>query len=254
MSVAVPVRSPDGAALMLKVLDVTAARAEATALRAFPEHASVRCLAHADGLGALLLERLAGPSLLGRSIDEQIVVQAGLARALAVPDPGGLPRLADGQAEHLDRLLGQVPDLLARRVVATAAEAIGDLDSSPVTTLTHGDLHPANVLQDGSARWRAIDPDARVGTVAHESHTVVVDRSRLDELAGRGRAGATELRRRLVLFSDIAGVDTDLATRLCQARAVVSALFEAGRGDRRLASGLGWVAETLAGTPATSEK
>ncbi len=89
ISVVVPVRSSGGAALMLKLLDRHAAAREAIALRAFPPAASVRCVDHAEDLGALLLERLTSESLatnIGHA-DELTVIQAQLARQLAVPEP-----------------------------------------------------------------------------------------------------------------------------------------------------------------------
>src|SRR4051794_36376666 len=94
MSVVVPVQSTGGP-LMLKILDPDAAAREATALRTFPSTASVTCFEYAEDLGALLLERLSAESLTGAGIDDQITVQAELARRLAVPDPGGVQRLSD---------------------------------------------------------------------------------------------------------------------------------------------------------------
>ncbi len=101
------------------------------------------------------------------------------------------------------------------------------------TVVTHLDL-------DG--RWRALDPAPRVGTIAYESHTVVVERDRLGELIA---AGPRELLRRLELFADVAGVPPGLAAGLCQARAVTSAVHEAIEGNAALASQLVWMAESL---------
>lgn len=72
-----------------------------------------------------------------------------------------------------------------------------------------------------------LDPAPRVGTIAYESHTVIVERDRLRELI---TAEPRELQRRLELFADVAAVPMDLVTRLCQARAVSSALHEAIEG------------------------
>lgn len=247
MSVVVPVTSADGSELMLKLLNTDAATREALALRAFPPSASVRCFDHAPDLGALLLERLTSRSLAEASTDEQITVQARLARKLAVPAPAGIERLADdGIDDHLDNLTRDCPDLLNPRLTDAAREATRDLGKDSTARLTHGDLHSANVHQDHHGHWRVLDPNPRVGTIAFESHTVVVERPRLGEVI---RAGGRELRRRLALFSEVADVDRSLAERLCQARAVMSALYEQTRGNGRLAGELRWMAEML--TPST---
>lgn len=247
MSVVVPVRSADGTPLMIKVLEIEAAEREALALRAFPASASVRCFEHAEDLGALLLERLSSTSLSGRPVDEQITVQAELARRLAVPAPEGIPRLADVDhtIEHLDGLVRDSPGVVDDRVVDAAREAIGDLGQDSTDTLTHGDLHTINVHQDQAGRWRALDPSPWVGTIAHESHTVVVERPRLGELIA---AGEPELRRRLALFAEVAEVGRNLSARLCQARAVMSALAEHRRGATEVAADLRRMAELI--TPA----
>lgn len=244
MSVVVPVRSVDGVPLMLKLLGPEAAAREAIALDAFRSSASVRCHALAADLGALLLERLTPESLTGADIDEQIAVQAGLARQLAVPDPGGVPRLCDNGdwLDQLESMLRQRPRLLTDRAVDAAREMITDLSHDRTANLTHGDLHSSNVGKDSAGRWRALDPNPRVGTVAFESHTIIVERPRLQELR---RAGPDELRRRLDIFSEEAGVEPALSRRLCQARAVSSALYEHGRGNVAIADGLHWMAEAL---------
>lgn len=128
------------------------------------------------------------------------------------------------------------------RALDVARETIADLGHEATTTLTHGDLHPGNVHQDTTGHWRALDPDPRVGTIAYESHTVIVERSQLGRLSS---AGADELHRRLELFSDIAGVELRWSERLCQARAVSSALYEHAR-DVPLAEQLCWMSELLA--------
>lgn len=244
MSTVIPVRCSDGSALMLKLLDPEAATREAAALRSFPASASVRCFDHATDLGALLLERLTSTSLATVPIDEQITVQAGLARALAVPAPDGIERLCDVEAwaAHLAELVRDCPGFLNARVVDAAYETIRGLATEATTTLTHGDLHPRNVHKDHAGHWRVIDPNPRVGTIAHESHTVIVERPRLAELVA---AGTSELRRRLALFAEVAQVDHGLAVRLCQVRATMSALYGQPRGDTRLAAGLRWMAESL---------
>lgn len=243
MSVVVPVRAAGGAALMVKVLEPAFAAREATALRAFPAAASVCCFDHDEELGALLLERLTARSLAGADPEELITVQAGLARRLAVPDPGGIDRLADtaGWLDHLDGLLRPRPRLLTDRAVDQARDAISDLADDPTDTLTHGDLHAINVHRDGDGRWRALDPNPRIGTIAYESHTVIVERDRLPALI---RAGAGELRRRLARFAEVSGADRGLAERLCQARAVSSALAEHPRRPD-LGDQLRWMAEAL---------
>jgi streptomycin 6-kinase len=248
MSVVVPVRPSDGSQLMLKLLDLDGATREALALRAFPPSASVRCIDHAVDLGALLLERLTPVSLAGAPVDEQIIVQARLARSLAVPAPWQIGRLSGTRlADHLNDLLCGAPDLLDGRVIDAARESLLDVASDDTATLTHGDLHTINVHKDDSGHWRVLDPNPHVGTIAFESHTVIVERSRLDEVI---RAGGRELRRRLALFADVAEVDQGSAERFCQSRAVMSAPHEQARGAFRLAGDLRWMAEAL--TPPAS--
>lgn len=239
-----PVRDADGRPLMLKLLAPAAARLEAIALHAFPASASVRCVDHDDDLGALLLERLTATSLAGADPDLMITVQAELARSLAVADPGGgIGRLSDtsGWLDHLDGLLRNQPRLLPARTVGAAREAIADLAHDPTGTVTHGDLHTINVHRDGEGRWRSLDPSPLIGTIAYESHTVIVERPQLGELV---TAGPVELRRRLALFAEVAGVDRELATRLCQARAVSSALHARHTGGR-WTDELCWMSRTL---------
>lgn len=243
MSRVIPVRSAQGAALMLKAIPPQSARLEMRGLRAFPPAASVRCIDHLDDLGLLLLERLTPESLIGRPVDTQITIQAGLARALAVPDPGGIPSLADGLADHLGKLVMRAPGLLKERVITAAADTAHLLADRPEPTLTHGDLHAANVHRDVNGMWRALDPTPQVGTIAHEGHTIVVERSRLGDLIADG--GGRELRRRPDVFADVADVEPDLVVAVCQMRATLSALHEAGKGNRELASQLQWMAVTL---------
>ncbi|QDP97637.1 hypothetical protein FOE78_18510 [Microlunatus elymi] len=246
MSSVIPVVSADGSSLMVKVLEVGPAKAEAIALRAFPPVAAVRCFDHAEDLGALLLERLTATSLSGVPADQSITVQARLARQLAVPDPDGISRLADADLTgHLRRLLRQCPSFLSHRSVAAARNTLDDLPQEPTTSLTHGDLHALNVHQDTDGNWRALDPSPLVGTIAFESHTVIVERDRLRDVI---EAGTAEVHRRLALFAEVAEVDPELSERLCQARAVLSALYEQGRGNTGLGDGLRWMAEAL--TPA----
>lgn len=248
MSEVLPVRRGDQE-LMLKVLPRSAAALEALALRAFPASASVRCLDHDDGLGALLLERLTPVSLAGAPPDRSITVQAELARSLAVPDSSrmsdgvSIERLgSDGWLAHLDVLLHRGPSLLSGRSIERAREAIAALAEDPTGTMTHGDLHSRNVHRDRDGRWRVLDPAPCIGTIAYESHTVVVERDRLGELI---TAGPRELLRRLELFADVADVSPALAAGLCQARAVTSAVHEAIEGHALLATQLAWMAESL---------
>lgn len=248
MSEVLPVRRGDQE-LMLKLLPPPAAACEALALRAFPTSASVRCLDHHDELGALLLERLTSDSLAGVTSDRSIAIQADLARRLAVTDPSRtndavqIERLAsDGWLFHLEDLRRRSPRVLSDRSVDAAREVITNLAYDSTATLTHGDLHSRNVHRDRDGNWRALDPAPRVGTIAYESHTVIVERDRLGELI---TAGPRELRRRLELFADVAAVPMDLVTRLCQARAVSSALYEAIEGNGVLAAELAWMAELL---------
>ncbi|MBT8162604.1 MULTISPECIES: aminoglycoside phosphotransferase family protein [Arthrobacter] len=248
MSEVLPVRRGDQE-LMLKLLPRAEAAREALALQAFPPSVSVRYLDHHDELGALLLERLTSDSLAGMPPDRSITIQADLARRLAVPDPSRkkdaiqIERLAsDGWLVHLEGLLHRAPRVVSERAIGAALEAITDLGTDPATTLTHGDLHSRNVHRDRDGFWRVIDPAPRVGTIAYESHTVIVERDRLGELIADG---PRELRRRLEHFSDVAAVPLDLAERLCQARAVSSALHEAIEGNAGLAAELAWMAESL---------
>jgi streptomycin 6-kinase len=250
MSVVVPVRRSDER-LMLKLLPSDAAVREALALSLFPRSASVVCLDHHADLGALLLERLTPESLVGADIDRSITIQADLARRLAVPAPpvpGDAVRIerlaADGWRRHLDDLHRARPSMLPNRVIDFAREVVAEFSEDRTTSLTHGDLHSHNVHRDRAGNWRALDPAPRIGTIAYESHTVIVERVRFGELIA---GGERELRRRLTLFGEVAGVSPDAAARLCQARAVSSALYEAQQGHEALAAELAWMAEALTG-------
>lgn len=90
--------------------------------------------------------------------------------------------------------------------------------------MLHGDLHFGNILRShGREPWLTIDPKGRSGPLAWDAFTVIA--GRLEELQQHGDIshGVSDRVRR---FSAAAGIDPDLASACCQARAVSSYLYQ----------------------------
>jgi len=169
------VRTADGrpAVLKLGAAEPGHLADEATALRLFAGHGSVRLLRSDAERGALLLEQARPGEPLGTLVpardEEATAVLVGTLRALHRPAPAScsLPRVIE-QAGALRRHLrsdGLVPARLAGRALALFEELCGDAEASVVL---HGDLHHDNVVRAERAEWLAIDPHGAVGDPAYD--------------------------------------------------------------------------------------
>lgn len=162
-----------------------------------------------DGL-TLLLQRLAPATLLDeRTYEEQLVIAGELVRRLhaAGPPPAALPSI-DEYAEPY------------RRAGDTELEDL--LDSAGAPVAVHADLHGGNVLRDGD-RWVAIDPKGVAGDPHLDVWLLVCPQAPpLPE-----HDPVAELRRRIAVYCDAAGLDAGRATRWVRAIARAEALLMA---------------------------
>ncbi|MFC7621192.1 aminoglycoside phosphotransferase family protein [Microlunatus sp. GCM10028923] len=225
VAVVIPVRSPYGPAV-IKISPPHPGNAdEHRALRLWNGSGAVR-LHDCDASGfALLLERVTDRTL-DVDVDEAVAIGGELSARLAVPAPAGIKRLADTTEEweqqlHDDHRSAGVE--LPARVFDAAVETVRDLGRDRTATMLHGDLHEGNILH-AERGWVVIDPKGMSGTAAYDALTVCVYRLPASELVA-------ELRRRIMIFSEAAGVDPDLSRRCVQARAVTGLLWDLDRGD-----------------------
>ncbi|HEX7352422.1 aminoglycoside phosphotransferase family protein [Brachybacterium sp.] len=232
-SIVLPVRTADGDPAVLKLVSpLVDAALEAKALTALAGHGMVELLRADADEGALLLERLDGPTLTEHPEPLAAARIAGevAARIAAVPAPSDPPRLAETsrawgqsfQAQHARAVADELP--IPAGAGERAAEIIDDLAEDRSSTFTHGDLSFANVLRRAEDDWVAIDPGWLCGPVEHEAHTVV--RSVLPGVldAPRPREG---LRALVGAFCETSGADLERAETLSCARFVASYFWEA---------------------------
>ncbi|KNB51589.1 aminoglycoside phosphotransferase family protein [Streptomyces caatingaensis] len=208
---------------------------EPDAFAAWGGRGAVRLLERDDAAFAMLLERAGPGSLVDLpGTDEAMAAAGALARRLAVPAPPRLPRL-DARAGEWERLLrrGDLPP----RVRDAALAAVRDLGAAQPDLLVHGDLHARNVLRGGREEWLAIDPKGVVGDPAYDAFTMV--RSRHEELLAAPDPVA-ELRRRLAVFAEAAGLDRRRAVGWAQLRCAMAAVSGRERGEQR------WLTEAYA--------
>lgn len=182
---------------------------EHLALRAWDGHGAVRLLAADPARWAMLLERLdAERSLYDEPIEDACTAIGGLVRALDVP---ALPRLdtLSGYAAELDESLREGVPRLPRRFAEQARSLLRDLTADPGVDgrLVHTDLHYGNVLHGRDGQWLAIDPKPLAAEPAYAVAPNLWNRW-ADVLDGNIR---WNLRHRLELICDAAGIDTDRA-------------------------------------------
>jgi streptomycin 6-kinase len=174
-------RRADGVPAVLKLAPPgQALEAEAMALTTFAGRGAARLLAADLSAGALLIERLAPGTPLRRlaAHDDEAatLAAAGVITALRRPPPrGAVLAEAAGWVRALDRAL-QAPGPLPRAMLARAAGLMRNLAANaPPPVLLHGDLHAGNILRDGAAGWRAVDPKGLVGDPAFEAAAFLRD-------------------------------------------------------------------------------
>jgi len=229
-SVVIPVRGPDGQAVLKVGWPHTEARMEHLALRVWGGAGAVRLLRADPSRFALLLERLdPDTDLHGMPVERACTVIGGVLRALRVPAPPQMPRLtayAERQVERLAIAPSVVPRRFADQARHLAVELTRD-EAEPV--LLHTDLHYANVLAGERTPWLAIDPKPMAGDAAFEVAPALVNRTH--ELAGAGSVRAA-LNRRLELVCEPAGIDPQRARAWTIVREVDNALGLAHDRDR----------------------
>jgi streptomycin 6-kinase len=137
-------------------------------LQYFDGNGAVRLFA--SEAGALLLERIDGPSLMGMALTGGDLRAAGiLAKTVAGLHAARERRLPDELTPLREWFLslfehGSVMPLLGR--CASVAREL--LDSEHDIVPLHGDLHHDNVLDGGARGYLAIDPKALIGERSYE--------------------------------------------------------------------------------------
>lgn len=182
---------------------------EMKALPLFAGRGGCACYDADPALGALLLERiLPGTDLTTvRERSERFRIAAGLIAALpaaiAGSDESGFPSFAGWLAGAFDRVRREGragADLLA--LVGTAERLFAqEINSGRPRRLLHGDLHHWNILQDGSGRWKAIDPKGVIGPAGLEAARFIRNEFALGDRAGR----MERLDQMVSLFSEYLG-------------------------------------------------
>lgn len=223
-SLVLPVRGPEGPAVLKLGFPDDESEHEALGLQTLGGRGAVRLLRADPHRRALLLERLL-PQDLGDLWDlEACEVVAGLYAAIHVPAPQRLRTLTSyvGRwTEQLAALPRSAP--LPHRLVEQAVSLGRDLaaDEASTGTMIHTDLHYANVLAAEREPWLTIDPKPLSGDPHYEVAPLLWNR--WDELDGDVRRG---VRRRFLATVDAAGLDEDRARDWVVVRMLHNALWE----------------------------
>jgi streptomycin 6-kinase len=215
------------------------ARAEALVLRHWDGRGAVRLVAADPGRGALLLEAL-DPTrdLRTLDMDAACTVAGSLLTQLNVMAPPGLRPLSTFAREQLVKIAA-AEGTLPRRMLDRLTGLVRDLTADPAcdATLVHTDLHYENVLasRDGSGRppWLAIDPHAMAGHPGVELQPLL--RNRVDEY-GTGSTFRWQVRRRVEVACEAAGVEEELAYAWSYVVTAMQARWAAEDGDADLVS------------------
>ena len=208
---------------------------EHLALQHWHGRGAVRLLRADPHRSAMLLERLHPTDLTDAWDVEACEVVAGLYPRLHVPAPPQLRTLSSCVEEWTERLTRLPRDApVPRRLVEQAASLGRTFAVDPATDgrLLHTDLHYENVLATlpGSDRpaWLAIDPHAMAGHPAVEIQPLL--RNRVDEY-GTGSTFRWQVRRRLEVACEAAGIDEELALAWSYVVTAMEARWAAENGD-----------------------
>ena len=233
-AVAVPVRSPAGPAVLKVTWPHHEALTEHLGLRQWNGKGAVRLLRADPRRFALLLERLdPATDLRSVPVEEACGIIGDLLAQLRSPALPQVPTLS----AYAARQLAKPPplDVLPRRFVDQARRLAEDLSTDPGADacLLHTDLHYENVLRGTRQPWVAIDPKPTAGDRAFEVAPALWNRT--DEL-GTGSSVRRNLRRRLEIVCEHAGIDEDRAKAWTIVREVDNATDpEEGPGRASLA-------------------
>lgn len=236
----------DGRAVVLKTAPPhREMESEAAALAAWDGRGAVRLLEADLSDGALLLERLRpGRSLAALADDGEATARAAeVMRRLWRPPPATarLPGVADwglGFARMRARHgggSGPLPAAHADRAERIFARLLAS-QAEPV--LLHGDLHQDNILDAGTAGWRAIDPKGVLGEPACEVGAWM--RNPMPGLV-RDPNPAPRIAARLDRFAATLGLDRARLAGWSYAQALLSAWWFLEDGA---APDAGWLADT----------
>ena len=195
-------------------------------LEAFDGAGTVRV--HAYDPGAVLLEQLSpGSSLVGLVLDGRddeatdiiatVIRRMSHPRRLARP-PATVEAWGLGFHRYLAGRDTQVPGPLVERAQRTYQTLCG---SPRRTRLLHGDLQHYNVLWASDRGWVAIDPKGVIGEVECEIGASLRNPVERPDLF----ASTTTVARRLGIFAERLGIDTDRALQWAFSQAVLSALW-----------------------------
>lgn len=219
-----PVRGPEGRAVLKLGWPHTEAAGEHLALRAWDGRGAVHLLRADPGRSALLLERLTAEDLADLWDEEAVAVVAGLYGNLHVAPLPRVPALLPWVEEILSRPAAAG---LPRRYVEQARATLRSLRAVGGERLLHGDLHYGNVLSDGTD-WVAIDPKPVTGHPAWEVAPLLSNR--WAEM-GSGASLRWSVRRRVEVACEVSGLDEDLVRPVSALREVVNALWATEDGD-----------------------
>lgn len=219
-----PVRGPEGRAVLKLGWPHTDADGEHLALRTWDGRGAVRLLRADPRRSVLLLERLTTQDLTGVWDEEAVAVVAGLYADLHVAPLPQLPQLEPWVREVLSRPAAAG---LPRRYVEQARGSLRALSTLDGHRLLHGDLHYGNVLSDGTD-WVAIDPEPVVGHPAWEVAPLLCNR--WSEM-GTGASLRWSVRRRVEVVCDVAGLDEGLVRSVSALRELVGAVRALEDGD-----------------------
>ncbi|SFK63939.1 streptomycin 6-kinase [Streptomyces pini] len=171
-----PVRRADGSEAVLKVSwPHREAAGEGAALRLWGGRGAVRLYEHDAGRYALLLERCAPGTELGRAAglpaEERLLAGAEVLRELwsaPVPPDAGLETVAEVTAGWADlaeeRMARLRPPGFDPALVALGVRLLRELPGTAAReAVVHGDLNPGNVLAAGRRPWLAVDAKPMTG-------------------------------------------------------------------------------------------
>ncbi|SED24482.1 Aminoglycoside/hydroxyurea antibiotic resistance kinase (plasmid) [Tsukamurella tyrosinosolvens] len=230
-SLVVPVRGPDGEAVLKLAFDGAEETAqEHLALQHWGGDGAVRLMRADPARRALLLEKLGKRDLTQEWDLEACEIVAGLYGRLHRLAPGRLRPLtgvlrAGLDALEADRRHVPVPPRLVDLALARGRAFVDDPES--VGRIVHGDLHFANVLAADRAPWLAIAPRPTSGDPHYEVAPLLWHR--WEEMSGYVRES---IQRRFYTVVEAAGFDEDRARDWVIVRMILGA-HRAVEGARR---------------------
>ena len=223
-SLVLPVRTPEGAAAVLKIgFPDDESEHEHLALRRWSGAGAVKLLSADPHRRALLLERLHSTDLTALTDLQACHVVADIYRRIHVPAMPQLRTLAS-YVERWNSELAALPRNapIPHRLVEQALALATDLAAEPAagSRVIHCDLHYQNVLAADREPWLVIDPKPVNGDPHYEIAPMLWNR--WDELGGDVREG---VRRRFYTLVDHAGFDEDRARAWVLVRMVHNAMW-----------------------------